>query len=413
MSLRIQLMALVASFVLVSIVAAQDEWLFSSPAGDRFAKIVPDGETVLPNGRLLTPRGPRLYAGENLWNSIPSPDGKYLIGMCNTGIVVCDASDMDLRAPSHLLPWKSPAFCGVFTKDSSKLVISSGDSGHGIQVLSTSSWSQKPNGRLAKLEPEVVLSIFADRECYINDLALSLDERYVFGADVARQRMVVFDLVEQRVISDTPAGREPFSVALSEDGKRLFVANIGMLDYSLIINEGGDPRGLKTPAFGFPSVEAEEGVRKEGKIVPGLGNPHVADAHSVWMFDVSQPDHPTVQAKVKTGLLLQAPADRGHTVGGSSPNGLLVHRNRLFVSNANNDTVQIFDTSSMELQETIKLTPEPKLATLRGVIPTGMTIDRAGKRLFVCASGLNAIASIDLENGKSTRWIATGWFPTA
>lgn len=67
----------------------------------------------------------------------------------------------------------------------------------------------------------------------------------------------------------------------------------------------------------------------------------------------------------------------------------------------------------MELQETIKLTPEPKLATLRGVIPTGITIDRAGKRLFVCASGLNAIASIDLENGKSTRWIATGWFPTA
>ena len=35
MSLRIQLMALVACFVLVSMVAAQDEWLFSSPAGDR------------------------------------------------------------------------------------------------------------------------------------------------------------------------------------------------------------------------------------------------------------------------------------------------------------------------------------------------------------------------------------------
>jgi hypothetical protein len=35
MSLRIQLMALVACFVLVSIVVAQDEWLFSLPAGDR------------------------------------------------------------------------------------------------------------------------------------------------------------------------------------------------------------------------------------------------------------------------------------------------------------------------------------------------------------------------------------------
>ena len=413
MSLRIPLTALCTCLAWVSIAAAQDDWLFSSPAGDRFAKITPDGETVLPNGRLLTPKGPRLYSGENLWNTIPSPDGKYLIGMCNAGIVVCGASDRDPQAPSHLLPWKSPAFCGVFTKDSSKLIISSGDSGHGIRVLSTASWSQTPSGRLAKLETEDVLSIVADRECYINDLVLSPDERYVFGADVARQRLVVFDLVEQAVISDTPAGREPFSVALSADGTRLFVANIGMLDYSLIINEDGDPRGLKTPAFGFPSVEAEEGVRKEGKIVPGLGSPHVADAHSVWMFDVSKPEQPTVQAKVKTGLLLQAPADRGHTVGGSSPNGLLVHRDRLFVSNANNDTVQIFDARSMELQETVKLAPEPKLATLRGVIPTGMTIDRAGKRLFVCASGLNAIAVIDLENGYSTRWIATGWFPTA
>lgn len=413
MNLRIHFLALCVCFALVAPGVAQDEWSFCSPAGDRFAKVVPDGVTVIPNGRLLTPKGTRLYSGENLWNTLPSPDGKYIVGMCNAGIVVYKASDSDPRAPSHLVPWRSPAFCGSFTKDSQKLIISSGDSGHGIQVLSTASWSQQPASRLAKLEPEALFSIDADRECYINDLILSPDERYVFAADVARQRLVVFDLIERTVISDTPAGREPFSVALSADGKRLFVANIGMLDYSLIINEDGDPRGLKTPAFGFPSIEAQEGVRKEGKIVPGLGNPHAADAHSVWMFDVSKPTHPTVQTKVKTGLLLQAPADRGHTVGGSSPNGLLIHENRLFVSNANNDTVQIFDASSMELLQTIKLSLEPKLATLRGVIPTGMTIDASGKRLFVCASGLNAVAIVDLEKSKPIRWIATGWFPTA
>ena len=103
MSLRIQFVALYVCFVFVSIAAAQDEWLFSSPAENRFAKIVPDGETVLPNGRLLTPKGPRLYSGENLWNSIPSPDGKYLIGMCNAGIVVYEASNMDPRAPQPFI----------------------------------------------------------------------------------------------------------------------------------------------------------------------------------------------------------------------------------------------------------------------------------------------------------------------
>ncbi len=396
-----------------SIAVAQTEWSFSSPSGDRFAKIVPDGETVLPNGRLLTPKGQRLYTGENLWNTIQSPDGKYIVGMSGSGIVVYSTMDLHPQAPSHLLPWKSAAFCGAFTKDGSKLVISSGDSGHGIRVLSTASWSNPPTARLANLESEDVLSIVVDRECYINDLVLSSDERFVFGSDVARQRLVVFDLAEQKVIADTPAGREPFSVALSADGKNLFVANIGMLDYSLIINEDGDPRGLKTPAFGFPSKEAEEGIKKEGMQVPGLGSPNVADAHSVWMFDVSKPSQPVAKAKVKTGLLLQAPADRGHTVGGSSPNGLLVHGDMLFVSNANNDTVQIFETDSMELVKTIKLAPEPQLSTLRGVIPTGMAIDKDGKNLFVCAAGLNAVAIIDVKSGVAGRWIPTGWFPTA
>ncbi len=396
----------------ITTIWGQDTLHLRAPAGDRYAKVVPGGETVLPNGRLLTPPGRRLYTGENCWNVLVNPGTGTILGMCSAGIVTYQSTNPD-GTKSHLIPWQFPAFCGAFTRDGSRLITSTGDKGHGIQVFSTTSWSKLPEKRMDLLPADPVFAIASDDESYINDLVLSPDERFVYACDVARQRLLVFDLSERKVLADVPAGREPFSLALSQDGQRLFVANIGIFDYSLVPTGDGDPRGLKTPAFGFPSKEAEEGVEHEGRKVPGLGSPHVADAHSVWQFDVSYPANPKVMTKVKTGLLLQSPGDRGKTVGGSSPNGLLVAGDQLFVTNANNDTVQIFNTQTLALEHTIKLSPEPQLDTLRGVIPTGMTLTTDGSKLYICAAGLNAVAVIDRVKTRIVNWIPTGWFPTA
>lgn len=386
---------------------------YRAPAGNDFAKVNPHGVTILPNGRFLTPAGERLYTGDDLWNVVPSPDGKWIVGFCDPGIVIYSSRDATTMSNSYRIPWRKAAFCGIFTKDSSKLITSSGDAGHGIQIFETSQWNEPATKRLQELDLKPSKAILADPEAYINDVAMSRDERFVFGADVARQRVVVFDIVEGKVVADIPAGREPFSIALSDDGQRLFVANIGVFDYSLIPTGDGNPRGLTKPAFGFPSNESEEGVFHEGRKVPGLGDPLVPDANSVWMFDVSNPAKPEVVAKVKTGILIHAPADSGKAVGGSSPNALLVFKDTLFVTNANNDTVQYLDAKTLEIRKTVKLAPEPTLSTLRGVIPSGMTISADGSKLYVGASGLNAIAVIDIATGMVESWIPTGWFPTA
>jgi hypothetical protein len=42
-----------------------------------------------------------------------------------------------------------------------------------------------------------------------------------------------------------------------------------------------------------------------------------------------------------------------------------------------------------------------------------MSITADGTKLYVCASGLNAIAVIDTATGTVENWIPTGWFPTA
>jgi sugar lactone lactonase YvrE len=386
---------------------------YRAPAGREFARIVPGGTTILPNGRLLTPSGDRLYTDGDLWNVVPSPDGKWIVGFCESGMTVHSTKETGPLSPSFRIPCNEPAFCGVFSKDGSKLITSTGDAGHGIQMFETREWSTPAKKRLEVRDLKPTATIRVHDEAYINDLVLTPDERYAFGADVARQRIAVFDLAMKSVVADFAVGREPFSLALSADGARLFVANIGVFDYSLVPKGDGNPRGLSVPAFGFPSKDAEEGVEREGRKIPGLGDASVVDAHSVWMIDVADPTKPRVAAKVKTGILLHAPADGGKAVGGSSPNSLSIVGETLFVSNGNNDTVQYFNARTMELIRTVKLAPQPALSTLRGVIPSGMTASGDGKTLFVCASGLNAVAMIDIETGAVRNWIPTGWFPTA
>ncbi len=41
----------------IDLVAQDNQFVISAPAGDRPAKIDKDGKTVIPNGRILTPTG--------------------------------------------------------------------------------------------------------------------------------------------------------------------------------------------------------------------------------------------------------------------------------------------------------------------------------------------------------------------
>ena len=50
-----------------------------APAGNRPTEIVPRGETVLPNGRLLTPQGVEVKVAPHPYGLALSPDGKTLV----------------------------------------------------------------------------------------------------------------------------------------------------------------------------------------------------------------------------------------------------------------------------------------------------------------------------------------------
>ena len=58
---------------------AMQRWIASSPAGDRFTQIIPYGETILPNGRIIKPLGTQVTVAPHPFGLIVSPDGKTII----------------------------------------------------------------------------------------------------------------------------------------------------------------------------------------------------------------------------------------------------------------------------------------------------------------------------------------------
>jgi hypothetical protein len=163
---------------------------------------------------------------------------------------------------------------------------------------------------------------------------------------------------------------------------------------------------LDFPSYGFPSKEAAEGTTVGGKQIPGLGDPNVLEANSLWVIDVADPAQPKVVAKIKTGIQV---GDR--SVGGSSPGAVVAGRRRVFVSNATQDSITIIDARSNRVEKTILLEPAYAVKGLRGVLPFGMALSPDEKRLYVACSGINAVAVLDARKGQVLGYFPTAWFP--
>ncbi|AIE83882.1 alkaline phosphatase family protein [Fimbriimonas ginsengisoli] len=387
--------------LLIAALAAQSPQLpLFAPAGLDPARVVPGGTSILPNGRLLTPGGERLYTGEDLWHITVNPSGDSVIGFNDGGLTSHSGFRSGVRVRKAVAV-KGLAPAGRFTPDGQKLVVSLGDDG-AIGILDPFSFERAKT---------IDLNVGGVKDTYIVDLLLTKDGETAYALDVANQQLVTVDLKAGVVRDRKKAGRQPYALAMNEDGTRIYVANIGLFDYSVVGSVvGGKPKGISRPPYEFPGKESEDGVEFEGKKIPGLGSPLVPDAQSISMYSVSG-GIPSFVKSAKSGLLIHAPADSGKAVGGSAPNALLVRGGRLYVSNANSDTVQVFDGSDLKTLSTFRLTPTPLVSRLRGVIPSGMAMDKAGKRLYVCESGLNAVAVLDPRSGKVLGQIPTGWFP--
>jgi DNA-binding beta-propeller fold protein YncE len=229
----------------------------------------------------------------------------------------------------------------------------------GLAVISdNSAWvSEGDTGRVVEINLSTgnrkgAVSLNADHytDSFTDALVYDSARNLILVVDQANYRVCVIDLKRLAVIDSVRNGILPAALALSADGKRLYVANNG------------------TPA-------------------------------SLSIIDLTDAAAPKSVSEV---LLAED----------SSPAGVAVHGDEVYVSLSHDDTIAVVNGSTGHVEGTIPLRI-PGFSRYRGITPLGLGFDRKAGCLLVAEAGINAMGVIDPASRKLSGHVPVGWFPTA
>ncbi len=324
----------------------------------------------------------------------------------------------------------------AYSPDGKLLYVATGDSGK-VAVYRTADWSKVSEISLDGKIGSKASGGKAYKNSFAATLVASADGNTLFVLDQGNWRVVILSVAGEdgarlARITSVPTGRYPYALALSPDGKRLYVTNTGLFEYTSIQNSDGRPRdaqhdpGLRFPPFGYPSKAAREGTTVEGKKVQGLGDENSTEGSSLWTYDIGNTHSPVITAKLRLGAKITE--ERGATIGGAAPTGVAADTTAVYVALAHQDAVAKVSADGKTLLAQTELSPftAPEFKDgngrpLRGVMPSGITV-QAG-RVYVAESGINAVgvlapadpgaANPDEANLRVIEHIPVGWNPSA
>ena len=408
-----------AFLLLVSAGCKDGVWTASAPAGSRPTVVAPNEETVIPNGRVLSPVGAQYRVAPHPYGLALSHDGAIAV-TANSGVRPFSISILEDVLSGNATVRQIPdgaetdegvlaaVFMGLaISADNARIYVGGGMEGKVVV------FDRVSGDRIGAFDANVQIGDRAFEDSYIGDLVLTRDGTRIFAVDQTNFRVVVFDTAAGRAIASLPAGRYPFGISLTPDETRVLVANAGQFEYSVIEGVDFDERqGTSFPPFAYNTEAAEQGAAVEGYAVPGLGDPNAIEAYSVWTIDVTDVDEPRIVSKVKTGRLVGEDVGGRTVVGGSSPNSIVSTNTHAYVSNGNNDELSVIDLRTDTVASTIELRLDKRLGDLRGVIPFGLALSPDGSRLYVAEAGINAVAVVDTGTRTVLGHIPTGWFPS-
>ena len=354
-----------------------------SPTGDEYPTIAgPFGLALSPSGKIAATAngGPWRYGITILERNKQKWDVRQL-----------GARSMDALDQFGTTDWRSVS-TGIVFSGEHNLYVSEGNSGR-VSLFDSSDERRRV----------IELNQGGYKDSYSGELAIDAERNILYVVDQANYRVAVVDTKTRQVLTSVKTGRLPFAMALSPDRQKLYVTNVGLLEYHPIAGaDPSDPRasGLPFPAFGFPSADASAGVERgtaRGAVkVPGVGDPKAPGANSLCVVDVSNPSTAKVEAFVPVGR---------------SPSGLAVTADRVFVSNAGSDSITVIDAKSNRVLDQIEIRI-PGLESLRGVMPLGMAYYEKSGWLLVAEAGINAVAVVDVAAKRVLGHLPTSWYPT-
>jgi YVTN family beta-propeller protein len=382
-------LALAVAVANVSIGAAQD-------SGNDFSSREPatraEGDRVVtPVNQIVEPAGRQVYLPKLRPQGLAvSPDGRILVisGKSHDLVVIDPVSaqvlqEVRLPAEEATLTNTAPAsehilfkddegqlsFTGlIFSPDGSRIYLS--NVGGSLKIFSVDSQRRVQALYSFPLPPANAPRRKAEIP---TGLALSKDGKRLYVALNLSNRAAELDAATGAVLRIWDAGVAPYDVAV--DGDKIYVSNWG---------------GRR------PDADSVTGPAGRGTIVR-VDAHGVASEGSITVIDTQAN---SVVREILTGK---------HTCAlALSPN-----RRYLVAANSDSDTLSVIDTHSDEVVETICTRQDP--GDLFGASPNALVFDKNGRRLFVCNGTQNAIAVIDFKPGDSKLQglIPVGWFPGA
>ncbi len=287
----------------------------------------------LPTGAFLDPYAPTHAVGNFPLAMAASPDGKQLVLLLNgyrqSGIQVIDRSSGEILQTID----QKAAFLGLTFSPDGKTLFASGGNEDLVYVYRWENGRAVDDGTIVlrtKKDPK------ADGASYPAGLACSPDGRYLYVAENLGDAVAMIDLRTRGLVRRMLADRYPYAVVATND--TLYV--------------------------------------------------------SCWGDDVVDVFHGDRRARIQVGR---------------HPSAMALAKGRLYVASASSDSIAEIDVADRKVVNT--LTDGPPAGPRQGSTPNALALSSDGNRLFVAEADNNAVAVF--EAGRLIGRIPAEWYPAA
>ena len=327
LSLRIGRLALTYSALLLTTASAQNQQPFTSP---------------LPTGVRLDPAGEAIDLGSLPINLVLTPEKDravvVLSGWREQGVQVID---LKTRKVTQTLLQDGAFYGAAFSPDGQRLSVSGGNT----DLLFVYAWKNGAASLENKFELAKAKTADGTGTSYPAGLAFSPNGKFLYVAEDVGDHLAVVNAATGEITQRFSTDHYPYGVALTADGQVL------------------------VSAWGGSTVS---------------------------------------QFRVLTDGTL---AYLGRIEVGRHPSALAVRGTRLYVTLAGSDRVAVVDTKLRKVAR--YLHDAAPGAPPEGSTPNAVAFSSDGKRLFVAEADNNAVAVFDVATGNLLGRIPTDWYPTA
>ena len=326
-----------------------------------------DGRFVVPNGQTLTPAGTHIEVNDRPLGMVVSPNGNLLAVVTGSNFSprALHLIDLNTRALKQTLAIAN-SFVGVAFNRAGDTIYVGGGASNDVKIFKAGAGGQ--------CAADATIPFSGRPEP--SGLSLNPSGTRLYVALNMTHEVAVIDTATRAILSRIKVGIFPYTTLVSADGSKVYVSNWG------------------------------------GK-VPGPGD--VTDG----MFPVVVDQRTGIPISGTVSVIDVATNAVKHIDVGLHPNGMALSPggDRLYVANANSDTVSAIDTTTDAVVKTLHVgeTGHDRRPVL-GSSPNAVTVSPDGRTLYVANGSENAIALVNaMADGDDAveGLIPTGWYPTA